>query len=427
MRLRRVVLLGLAAGLVFVQIAAAGGYGLFQHGGRGMGQVGALTARADDPSALTYNPAAITHLDGFQAEAGVDFNNAEDSYRSDSGHFEAQHVIQYAPDVYLTWKSKSSPFAFGLGLDSPFWYVVNWEPVAFPGRFDSRRFALRVLELHPVVAYDLGDGWSIGGGIRYVFGDIAQEDNVVAQFFVPGSAAIPVEVEREAKADVDDLTYDLAIHYTSPAWGWGVVYRGATSLKGSGDLNYTARDAPQGIPGLDALIAARLRTGSASQAFELPRELRGGLWVAPYPELRLELDASWQSWSSLRDTAITYHSALPSDSFTELTPRDWDDTLSLRLGLEGDITDDFMLFGGVAYEPSPVPNNRVVPDFPRADDWVYAAGFSYQFPQISFDLGYSFHQYDSHDVSGQEQLNPNRPGRYSDREQVWGFGVRWRF
>src|SRR5690349_9707291 len=82
MRQPRIVLLCLAALLAGADLAAALNFGLFQHGGRAMGQVGAFTARASEPSAVTYNPAAITQLEGLQTQAGLDFNNADDEYKS---------------------------------------------------------------------------------------------------------------------------------------------------------------------------------------------------------------------------------------------------------------------------------------------------------------------------------------------------------
>lgn len=422
----------LAAGLAGADLAAAAGFGLFQHGGRAMGQAGAMTARAPEPSAVTYNPAALTRLEGVQVQAGLDFNHANDEYDSPTGSFAARHVIQFPASLYATWKPAGGSLAYGFGLDAPFYSNLDWQPVRFPGRFLTRRVELRVYELHPVVAWDLGGGWSLGGGARYVFGDLSQEDNGVFTFNIQDTptgpvVAVPVEVERNASADVDDLAWDLAVHYTSQAWGWGAVFRSPVTLKGDGDLDYDPRDVPPGVPGLDAQVAARFRDGSVRQSFEIPRELRGGIWYAPYPELRLELDASYQSWSSLENTDVTYNPDAFGDGPTVSTRRDWDDTLSLRLGLEGDITDAFVLFGGVALEPSPVPGGTLEPGFPRGDATVYAIGFSYNFPQLSFDVGYSFHDHDDRGASGQEPASPGVRGTYSANDQVWGVSARWRF
>lgn len=393
-----------------------------------MGQVGAFTARAPEPSALTYNPAAITRLDGFQLQAGLDFNNARDKYASATGGFSARHIIQFPPALYATWKQQGGPFALGIGIDSPFYYSLDWNVRLFPGRFLARRTELRVYEVHPVLAYDLGEGWSVGGGLRYAFGNLDQDDNAIVPVFVgAGTPPVNVEVERNAGADVDALAWDVAVHYAAPSWGWGAVYRSPERLKGTGDVDYSPRDVPTGIPGLDAALRSRFASGSARQAFELPREIRAGVWYAPYPELRIELDAGFQSWSSLEATDVTYDPNAFGDGPTVSTRRDWEDTTSLRLGVEGDITDSFVLFGGVAQEPSPVSGRTLEPGFPRGDALVYAAGFTYNLPQISFDVGYSFHDHDDHGASNQELQNPGRTGSYSGSDQVWGFSVRWRW
>jgi long-chain fatty acid transport protein len=423
MRHPRLVLLCLVCGLVQADLASAAGFGLFQHGGRAMGQAGAFTARASEPSAVTYNPAAITQLEGLQAQAGLDLSHSTDKYESPTGGFAARHIIDFPPAAYLTWKPGAGPFAFGIGLDAPFWTKENWDPALFPGRFLTRKLELTVFELHPVIAWDLGAGWSVGGGLRYVAGTLDQENNTALTIALPNGQRFTGELERKAESDVDDLTWDLAVHYAAPSWGWGAVYRAPTQLKGSGDVTYEPRDF---IAEVEPLVRAANPRGGARQAFEIPREIRGGVWYAPYPELRLELDASWQSWSSLEATSLTISSPLTTQSETELTPRDWDDTLGLRLGAEGNITDNFLLFGGLAWEPSPVPGSTIEPGFPRGDALVYATGFSYNFPQISFDVGYSYHDHDNFGASGQEP-NPTVRGTYSSRVQVWGFSVRWRW
>jgi long-chain fatty acid transport protein len=428
---RRIVLLCLIATLAGSSLASAQAFGWFQHGGRATGQAGAFTARASDPSALTYNPAAIARLSGTQLQAGLDYNNPTDKYRSASGAFDSRHIIQFPPIVYLTWKQKSGPFALGLGVDSPFYYSLDWFPRLFPGRFVTRRTELRVYEVHPVLAYDLGEGWSVGGGLRYAFGNLDRDTNGIASFAVgSGGQVTPVsvEVQRSASADVDAIAWDLAVHYAAPAWGWGGVFRSAEKLKGNGDVKYKPLDVPTGIPGFEDVLRINFPTGQVRESFELPRELRGGIWYAPYPELRIELDASFQSWSSLRATDVTYSpNPLNRVNPTESTPRDWKDTTSLRLGVEGNITDNFLLYGGVAQEESPVPDRTIEPGFPRGDSLVYAAGFSVEFPQLTFDLGYSFHTFDDRGARNQELQNPGRTGTYSSRDQVWASSVRWRF
>lgn len=418
----------LAGLLLFPGLAAASGFGLFQHGGRGAAQAGAFTARASDPSALTYNPAAIARLEGFQLQAGLDFNNATDKYESETRTNSSRHVINFPPAVYMTWHAGGgSPFALGIGVDAPFWNDLNWDPALFPGRFLTRRSELELFEVHPVLAWEVDESWSVGGGVRYLFGGMRTADNGVVEFTSPAGPRVSTEVLRDADADVDGLGWDFALHYARPSWGWGAVLRSSVEVEGSGDAIYRPRDVPAGIPGLDAFLAAQLARGSASQSFELPYELRGGIWWAPYPELRLEADSSFQRWSGLDDSHVTFSTDPLGDGPTIVRRRGWDDTLALRLGLEGEVTEAFWLQAGFAWEPSPVPTGAIEPGLPRGDAMVYAAGFSYNFPHISFDVGYSFHDHESRSAPRQEERNPGVVGRYSAGDQVWSASARWRF
>lgn len=428
MRLRyRLALSALAGLLLSPGLATASGFGLFQHGGRAMGQAGAFTARASDPSAVTYNPAAIARLEGFQLQAGLDFNNATDDYSSETGSFSARHVINFPPALYLTWHAGGgSPFAFGLGLDSPLWNDVNWDPALFPGRALTRRLELQLAELHPVFAWEVDEAWSVGFGLRYLYGSMQTGDNRRLSFTTP-VGTVPVEVLRDARADVDGFGWDLALHYARPAWGWGAVLRSSVEVDGSGDADYHARDVPPGVPGLADQVAARVVSGSASQSFELPYELRSGIYWVPYPELRLEGDVSFQRWSGLDDSHVTFDPDNLGDGPTIVRRRGWDDTLSIRLGLEGEVTEAFYLTAGIAWEPSPVPTGTIEPGFPHGDATVYAAGFSYNFPHISFDVGYSLHDHGSRSAPRQEVQDPRVVGRYESTDQVWAASARWRF
>ena len=405
--------------------ALADGIQKSQHGGRGTAQVGAMTARADAPSAVTYNPAAITRLEGLQIEGGLDFENATDDYDSATGSFRAHHTIQFPLALYATWRPEAmARWAFGLGLDAPVWYRVDWATALFPARFRTRTQEVRFYELHPVAAYELDDHWSVGGGLRYLYGSLEHGFNAAGTLVRPGQPPVPFELLTLAEATTDAFSFDLALHYESTVWGFGAVYRAAAELDVTDDFRVQVRDIAD--PAAAGVVAALFPYDRASQNFELPAEVRGGLWIAPYPELRLELDASLMNWASLDDSvfAITGGGATP---VTLTERRDWDDTLALRLGVEGEISDDWSVGGGIAFEQSPVPDATLEPGFPRGDAMVYAVGFSYNQPKISFDLGYSFHDFDQREATGLEAQNPNRTARLSAHDQVWSASARWKF
>ena len=412
------------------QPAAAGSSGNTQHGGRATGQAGAFVARASDPSAVRYNPAGVAHLGGFQILGGLDFSNATDEYSSATGDHAANHTIQFPPSLYLTYHlpGGESPWALGLGVDTPYWYSVDWDTALFPGRFLTRESKLRLWEIHPVVAYEIDDRWSVGGGVRYLFGELDLGQNFAGTLpAVPGvRPVVPFEVELIADGTVDAVSFDAGLQFATNVWGWGVVYRHGAELESNDAYEVSVRDIT--IPELAGQVESSLGVFEARQSFELPWELTTGFWIAPYPELRIELDAALATWSGSETRIVDPSRQGPVlGDVVQTRTRRWDDTLSVRLGVEGDLTSTWAIHGGVALEPSPVPDGNVEPGFPRGDALVYAAGFSYNLSWISFDLGYSFWDYDDRRAAGQELQRPNVQSTYSAHEQVWSFSARWRY
>ncbi|MBZ5584641.1 MAG: methylmalonyl-CoA epimerase [Acidobacteriia bacterium] len=92
--------------------------------GRGM----AVVATADNPSAIYYNPAGITQLEGNNLRAGIYAIDLDPSYKSPiSGQtFDNQLKYHAIPQFYYTYGRKDWPVSFGLGLYSPFGLGVIW-------------------------------------------------------------------------------------------------------------------------------------------------------------------------------------------------------------------------------------------------------------------------------------------------------------
>lgn len=424
------VLAALVLPLVPTGDAEAAGYGRFQRTGRGTAQAGAWVARADDPSAIHYNPAGLTNVEGFQVTAGLDFSNSTDEYTSETvGGIRADHVIEFPPHVYVSWtdEERFGNWSFGIGIDTPEWYRVDWDPVFFPPRFDVRLTELELWQLHPVVAYRMEGGWSVGGGLRYVYG--SQKFGFNSAPLVEGTDGLlfPAETLLDADADVDGLGFDLGIQYKSTLWGFGAVYRSAVDVEGNGNVDRAIRDAPLDPVALDNL---QDQLASAPNGFDattdLPWELAGGVSFAPYPELRFELDLVFTGWSDFEQTVrgrTLAGTPLPRSTVAS----GWDDTLSVRLGVEGDVSETVSISGGFGLEPSPVPGDRVSPAWFRGDAMVYAVGASFAFEKVTFDIGYSLHDHDTVNVAGQEPQDRDVRGSYASDEQVWSATARYRF
>lgn len=399
--------LGSLASLAAPSGSLAAGFGLFQHGGRGAGQAGAMVARADDPSALSMNPAGLAGqvADGvrFRVQAGIDFSAPRDDFRDGFGvEYSAKHQINPPPALYVLWTPGGSErLTLGVGLDSPFWTNNEWLPALFPLRNVNFRTQILLFELHPAAAWDLGSGWSVGGGARYVFGSMDLGRDLIGT----------VTSTQEADASVDGVGFDLGVRRTADRFGFGATVRSAVEVSGS-----ASNSGP--TPGPDAL------------SFELPTEVRFGAWRGIGKRVKVELDVAWQLWSSV-DNQVPILPVLCTPRCQTLA-RDWDDTMSIRSAVEVAMSERLALYGGLGLEPSPVTHDSLEPGFPRGDARVFAAGVGYEIPsaRIRFDLGYSLHQHDDVRYRPDLAAQPGLPfpipvnGTFSGREQVFSFSIR---
>lgn len=410
---------------------AAAGFGLFQHGGRGAAQAGAFVARADGPSAVRYNPAGVARLEGLQFEAGLDFGAPKDELDSPGRTDLPHHIIQFPPALYATWKPKEAalPLTFALGLDSPLWTIENWDTALFPGRFETIRQEATFFEIRPTVGWAIGEHWSLGGSLRYVKGAFETSFASREELFLGPQNVVVAEITGEAATDLDGFGIDVGVQYSAPNWGWGAVLGSGVALDGGGDISYFPRE-PFTDPQVQAAFDRRFTSSAAQMNFELPPTAAVGLWWGLTDSLKVEGDIVWSGWSALDRTRIEiannpYRSYGSGEPEALDRPRDWQDVVSLRLGAEWTLSPQWALGGGIALEPSPVPEATIEPGFPQGDALVLAFGASYNLPGLSFDAGYSYHQHSDTDARLQ---GPGLPvdGTFSGRAQVFSISARWR-
>lgn len=422
-RSRRRLALGLGAFLA-AAAADASWFSRFQHGGRATAQAGAFVARADDPAAVTYNPAALARLPESGLQIGLDFDAPTLDFESADGSARAEHSIQFPPALYYAWRPENGPWAFAAGLDSPLWRFTDWQTQLYPARAVARRSEARLFELRVAAARTLGERWSLGGAVRYVQGEVGYGDARRLEIETT-TGPFDVEIDRVAEADADGAGFELAAHYSAPRWGFGVTWESEVELEGDGDLTYVVAD-PEQVPAeIAALARAALPTGSSTVTEGLPETFSAGVWFAATDDLRIELDAAFARWSSAPEASASHQANRLGPGFELDRRTGWDDTLSLRLGAEWTLSEVWSLGGGLAFEPSPAGGDAVEPGMPVGDVTVVSLGGSATVGTLTFDLGWSYHSAD--DLAARRQLSdPAVLSRYSAHAQVWSISARWR-
>ena len=92
----------------------------------------AFVATADNPSAIYYNPAGITQLEGNELRGGLygiylDSSFSPPDSAPNHGHtYDNQDNYAVVPQIFYTYTPENSPVSFGLGVYAPYGGKSSW-------------------------------------------------------------------------------------------------------------------------------------------------------------------------------------------------------------------------------------------------------------------------------------------------------------
>ena len=207
------------------------------------GQGNAFAAQADDASAIYYNPAGLSQVDGVQVISGtallggsVKFNSPTgiDS-RGDFGGSVASpppsHSYVSANLGAFGWDSLSK-VTVGLGLISPFGLNIRY-PLDGPFNTAITTAALPLIDIKPTVAYKLNDQLAIGVGADiYTFASFLGQGHAEQKQVGAGVFGIPAGASAEFNGKGTGAGATVSLLYTplrngdgKPIASVGLVYR----------------------------------------------------------------------------------------------------------------------------------------------------------------------------------------------------------
>lgn len=388
MRTAASVILGLGAGSVH-----AAGFQLMEQNASNLGNAYAGSAAiAENASTIFFNPAGMTYLPGLNVSAGLSavrpsfkFSNSGTtgpgglpgigSNGGDAGSW------GFIPNAYLSWQLTPRWHA-GLGLGAPFGLMTEYED-DWAGRYHSKRFEIKSINVNPSIAYKVSDRLSLGAGINWMHLDA--EFSRAAPFAVPGLGYLG---DLDATVDVkgDGWGWNAGLIYQlTPATRVGLSYRSHVKIDVDGDTTVSNHSVTNplvtpmiGRQKADADASVRLPdTAILSIAHELNER-----WL-------LLADVSWTGWSSIRSLDIenSGNPNIPSDSL-DLKFRD---TWRVALGANYRLNEQWTLKGGVAWDQSPIRNAHYRPtSLPDKDRYWVSIGARYAMsPQTHIDIGYT--------------------------------------
>ena len=344
----------------------------------------AFSAQADDPSALHYNPAGMTQLQGVQLMVGALASGGSTDFTSLNGataRGDRNGTVAWPPPahIYITANGKDfgvaalRDLAVGIGLTVPFGSLTRW-PNDGPFRTATTFSALPLLNIKPTLAYKATQNLSFGlGADIYTFSSLVGEGQVEKHFISAGPPAFPLAPagsEMELSGRDTAAGFNASLLYTAlrnedgrPLANIGIVYRSQATLHLSGEL-----------------LANGVKVSGAHATLVLPQVLTGAIAIWPVRtnerEWKLELDIDYVGWKSVRNLDVTLDNGV-----TIAQPQNWHSTYAMMFGteykwlkLESLTNWEVALRGGYTNQQSQMPNFSFDPGIPSSDLHVAGGG-----------------------------------------------------
>jgi long-chain fatty acid transport protein len=335
----------------------------------------AFAAQADDPSALHYNPAGMTQLQGIQFMAGALASGGSTNFTSPTGvtaRGDRNGSAAWPPPghMYLTANLKSlgvtalGDLSVGIGLTVPFGSLTRW-PNEGPFRSATTFSTLPLLDIKPTLAYKVTENFSLGlGADIYTFSGLVGEGHAERQAI--SAAGVKTELNGKDTA----AGFNASLLYTAfrnddgkPLANIGIVYRSQATLHLSG-----------------ALLANGAKVSDADATLVLPQIITGAIAIWPIRtnerEWKLEMDVDYVGWKSVRNLDVTL-----GNGMAIAQPQNWRSTYAVMLGseykwlaLESLPNWVVALRGGYTNQQNQFPDATYDPGIPSSDLHIVGGG-----------------------------------------------------
>lgn len=354
------------------QVQAAG-FGLYEWSNRGNAMGGALVATQDpDASAVAYNPASMTRLEGIQAMTGVTLIAPSADVNIKGGeHVTTKGKVYAPPHAYATfqindwlWFGVGEFTRFGLGTN----YDHDWQ-----GAANIYKASVETFSVNPSLAAKLSDELSLAVGVEYVYGKMDLRKNLRHTVVAAGPT---YGNEWIMYPEGDAWTWNAGMHYVPNDWlSFGLTYRDWYEFEGTGDGHFTNAAGDD-----DITMSARF-----------PASVTMGVAVKPMDNLTVEFDYIWTEWSSL--SAMYYEfsdktvTAIPEIRGNEITSKKhYRDASRIQLGMEYLVDDQLTLRMGYVFDQS--PQNPEYADYmlPSNDRHIVSSGIGYDWGDWTTDV-----------------------------------------
>jgi len=365
-----------------------------------MGGAGAALTNTDPLTALGFNPAALTAIDGDQVQFGIELikgspeisSTVQTPFGAVSGKTDDDSGLQPLPDVAWARHKKGSNWAVGFGTLAMAGFVTDYpqdssNPLLAPQPFGFGRVnsEYQYLRLPLAVAYQVNPKLSIGGALTLGY---ARLSSTAAAFAAPDCSGPTTCYYPAANSeDAWGQGFQLGLLFrATPTWSLAASYTSEQSFQ---DFEYNSSVANPNLPTFGLDRSFKFNVGVPAQA------VVGTAW-SPTSTLDLALDVRWIGYDGV--DGLGQSGFNPDGS---LRGFGWDDIVVVALGGEWRVGPHWALRAGYNHADSPIREELAFFSTPAPATFSNHAsvGLGYKVDQ-QLRLDVAYYRGFRHDVSG---------------------------
>jgi len=356
----------------------------------------AFAATADNPSAIYFNPAGITQLEGDQFRAGIYGIYFDPTFTPppprDTNTFHIKNKLAAVPQFFYTHSLRDVPLSFGVGIYSPYGLGAEW-PDNTGFRSVATESSLMYVRINPVVAVKLPGKVSLAAGLMANYGNIDLEQGLRA-------TSQPFTNFFRFAGDGWSLGYNLgALWQPIDQLSLGASFRSANTINMKGHTEFQQQPV---IP--ESRRAARA-------GFTFPWTAVFGVSFRPTPKWNLEFNADYTDWSSLG--TVNIHQENPPFPLKAVTPvaLNWQASWMYEFGVTRYFDHGWHVSAGYVFNESSVPDVNYSPLVADLDRHFFSLGVGRRGRYLDLDVAYQLGYGPARTVTG--STPSSQPGQFA--------------
>ncbi|HEX4856813.1 MAG TPA: outer membrane protein transport protein [Limnobacter sp.] len=367
-------------GLGLAGVTQAGGFALNEQNASGAGVAYAgKAAIGEDASAAWFNPASMARLKQRQVVMGAHYIDLNGEFRDEGstpppGAPAGSRAGDFGDEGYVPNFHLVIPFNerinLGLSVATPFGLKTDFQP-NWVGRFQGVTSDIKSLNINPSVSYQFNDAWSVGAGVS------AQK--LDAKLSAASVVGLGAESLTTIAGDGWGYGFNLGVMgQITPSTRLGVAYRSAIEHDLEGNVTFTGP-------------AAATQNSDLASKIRLPASLSISSVTELNSEWQLLADATWTEWSTIQKLQFDRVNAGAGAAPIPVQDYEWKNSWRFAVGGIYKYSDTINLKAGVAYDITPVPDERRKVRLPDEDRITLALGSQYKIDKATtLDVGFQY-------------------------------------